>query len=195
MFERDSAAGKWCILRANGPATLRLAASLQAAGINAWTPTEHIRRRVPRGKTMERRIVAVTPTYVFVQAKHLPDLLQIERADISPHPRFSVFRYYGDTVFVRHAALHPLRLIQQESYRTGLPASGRFPGKARGSHYEVGDLLKLRSGAFAGFEAFVETSDGLTTTLQVGIFGRQVPLKVSTLQLREEGVTHAPTAA
>ncbi len=190
-----SRAGDWCILRTGGPATLRLASSLQDAGIDAWTPTEHIRRRVPRAQTKEWRIAPLAPTYVFVRSIHLADLRQIERAEISPHPRFSIFRYYGETVFVRHAALHPLRAIQQESYRDALPASGRRPGKPRGVAYEHGDIVKITDGAFNGFEAFVEVSDSLTTRLTVGIFGRDTGITVPTLQLRAAAVTRTGIAA
>jgi len=186
---------RWCILRTSGPSTLRLTASLQDAGMQAWTPTEHIRRRMPRGKTKEHRVVPLAPTYVFVRADRLEELQRIERAEITPHPRFSIFRHCGATVWVGHTMLHPLRMLQQDSYRQSLPASGRAPGKPRGAHYDVGDKVKLTTGAFTGFEAFVESSDGLTTTLTVGIFGRPTEVKVPTLQLRGASVSAARSAA
>lgn len=179
---------RWCVLRTSGPSTLRLTASLQAAGFDAWTPTEHVRRRVPRCKSTEYRPAPLAPTYVFVRAKHLAQLQRVERADITPHPRFSIFRHCGVTVWVRHMMLHPLRMLQQDSYRQSLPASGRAPGKPRGAQYGVGDKVKLTTGAFTGFEAFVESSDGLMTTLTVGMFGRPTEVKVPTLQLRGASV-------
>lgn len=174
----------WCVLRTSGPGTLRLVASLQDAGIHVWTPTEHVRRRVPRSKSTEYRIVPLAPTYAFVHAIHLDDLKRIERLDASPHPRFAIFRYYGETVFVRHGELDALRAQQQDSYRSALRASGRAPGKPRGQAFEHGDTVKITSGAFNGFEAFVELSDGLTTTLSVSLFGRAQEVKVETLHLR-----------
>jgi transcription antitermination factor NusG len=188
-------ASRWCVLRTSGPSTMRLATSLQDAGMEAWTPTEHIRRRMPRGKSTEHRIAPMAPTYVFVRADLLGELQRIERAEITPHPRFSIFRYCGDTVFVQHALLHPMRVRQQDSYRASLPASGRSPGKPRGAAYDVGDAVRLTTGAFSGFQAFVENSDGLTTTLTVGIFGRPTEVKVPTLQLRGASVSVEPTAA
>ncbi|WP_261270356.1 transcription termination/antitermination protein NusG [Sphingomonas sp. LC-1] len=191
----DGKATRWFILRTSGPSTMRLAASLQDAAIEAWTPTEHIRRRVPRSKNTEFRIVPLAPTYVFVRGDRLDEMQRIERAEVTPHPAFSIFRHCGKTVFVRHSNLHPMRLIEQDSYRRSLPASGRRPMKKRGERYEVGDAVKLTMGAFAGFEAFIESSDGLVTTLKVGIFGRPTEVKVPTLQLREASVSVANTAA
>lgn len=186
---------RWCILRAGGPSTMKLTASLQAAGFDAWTPTEHAKRRRPRGKGSEYRIVPLAPTYVFVRSRHLADLQRIERADITPHPRFSIFRYYGETVFVPHRQLHPMRERQQDTYVSSLPASGRAPGKPRGAAYTVGDTVKIASGPFAGFEGYVELSDGLTTTLIVSIFGRAQEVKVQTLQARGKGLLAEPSAA
>lgn len=181
-------ANDWCILRMSGPGTLVLVASLQGAGMDVWTPTEHVRRRVPRSKSTEHRIVPLAPTYVFARRDHLADLQRIERMDVSPHPRFSIFRYYGETVFVRHCELSPLRAMQQDSYRSSLPASGKAPGKARGKSYDVGDVVTFTTGPFTGFEGFVDLSDGLTTTVIVSLFGRAQEVKVETLQLRSRNV-------
>lgn len=189
------ARGDWCILRTSGAKTLPLMRSLAEAGFNAWTPTEHIRRRVPRGKSTEYRIVPLSPTYVFVQAHHLPDLRGIERSEITRHPPFSIFRHYGNTVFVRHGTLHPLLALQQDSYRSSLPMTGRSPGKPRGEQYQEGDKVKLTTGAFTGFDAYVKSSDGLTTTLTVGIFGRATEVKVPTLHLRNASVFTKRSAA
>lgn len=193
-IDRHSASG-WCILRTSGPSTLRLVASLQDAGFAVWTPTEHVRRRVPRSKSTEHRIVPLAPTYAFVKAAHVDDLKRIERLDVSPHPRFSIFRYYGETVFVRHGELAALRAQQQISYRNALPASGRAPGKPRGQEFEHGSTVKITSGAFTGFQAYVELSDGLTTTLSVSLFGRAQEIKVETLHLRSHLVSELSSAA
>lgn len=184
----ERAASDWCILRMSGPGTLSLVASLQGAGMDVWTPTEHIKRRVPRTKSTEHRIVPLAPTYAFARRAHLDDLQRIERMDVSPHPRFSIFRYYGETVFVRHAATAPLRALQQDSYRSSLPASGRAPGRARGEPYQVGECVKIKAGPFTGFDAFVELSDGLMTTLTLSLFGRAQEVKVETLHLRSRNV-------
>ena len=188
-------ASSWCILRMSGPGTLALAASLQDAGMEAWTPTEHVRRRVPRSKSTEHRIVPLAPTYVFARALHLEDLKRIERLDVSPHPRFSIFRYYGETMFVRHRELSALRSLQQDSYRSSLPASGRAPGKPRGQAFEHGDKVKITTGAFTGFEAYIELSDGLMTTLSISLFGQAREVKVETLHLRANLLSVGSSAA
>lgn len=185
----------WCILRMSGSATLALVTSLQDAGMDVWTPTEHIKRRVPRSKSAEHRIVPLAPTYAFVRRPHLADLQRIERMDGSPHPRFSIFRYYGETVFVRHRELCSLRAQQQDSYRSSLPASGRAPGKARGIAYDVGDEVTFTTGSFTGFKGFVDVSDGLTTTVIISLFGRAQEVKVETLQLRSRNVPVRKKAA
>ena len=172
-----------------------LVASLQAAGMDVWTPTEHVKRRVPRSKSTEYRVVPMAPTYAFARAGLLPELKQIERLDVSPHPRFSIFRYYGETVFVRHRELSALRSQQQDSYRTALPASGRAPGKPRGEAFDHGDTVKITSGPFTGFEAYIELSDGLMTTLSVSLFGRAQEVKVETLHLRSNLVSNKALAA
>lgn len=188
-------AGRWCILRTSGPSTLRLATSLQAAGFEAWTPVERLRRRVPRSKTVEYVLASVTPTYVFVCEQHLSALRLMERQPGNGHPQFSIFRYYGDMVLVRHTALHPLRLLQQNSYRDSLPVVRNVNRKKRGNAYDVGDAIKPATGPFAGFECLVESSDGLTTTATVIIFGRQTGVKFSTSQLRDDGVREIASAA
>ena len=195
MVDREATSQHWCILRMSGPGTMKLVASLQEAGLCVWTPTEHIRRRVPRGKTTEHKVVAMAPTYAFAAAHHLPELQYITRLDVSPHPHFSIFRYYGDTVFVRHAQLHRMRMLQQDSYVASLPATGRRYGKPRGAAFDNGQTVKILQGPFSGFEAFVETSDGLTTTLSLNLFGRVTRTYVATLHLRSLNVPDRKYAA
>lgn len=192
---RDVGADSWCVLRTSGPATLRLAASLQAAGIAAWAPTEHIRRRVPRSKEVEHRIVSAAPTYVFAEASALHALRQIERADITPHPRFSIFRHAGKPVFIKHRELHALRHKQQASYVASLPTTGRSPCKPRGAAFEIGEAVTFHQGAFAGLQGYVQSSDGLVTTLTVTLFGRSAGVKVDTLQFRSRNVPAETSAA
>jgi transcription antitermination factor NusG len=188
-------ATRWCILRTSGPSTLRLTASLQAAGFDAWTPTEHVRRRVPRCKNTEYRVAPLAPTYVFVRAGHLAELQRIERADITPHPRFSIFRFRGETVFIRHGEMHPLRVLQQRSYVASLPSTGRSPGKPRGEPFTPGMTVSFAQGPLTGLEGYVETSDGRTTRLAITLFGRTSAVEVETLHLRSLNVPAEKPAA
>jgi transcriptional antiterminator NusG len=167
---------------------MRLAASLQEAGVSAWTPTQHVRRRVPRSKSVEHRIAPLAPTYVFVSADHLSELQKTERAAFSIHPRFSIFRHCGAPVFVKHRALHPLRVLQQQSYADALPNSGKRPSKRDGAHYDVGDRVAFTTGSFAGFEGFVEQSDGFITKVTISLFGRAQGVSVPTSQLGSRNV-------
>lgn len=79
----EHAISDWCILRMSGPGTLGLNTSLQDAVMDVWTPTEHIKRRVPRSKSTEHRIVPLAPTYAFARYAHLVDLRRSERMDAS----------------------------------------------------------------------------------------------------------------
>ena len=188
-------AGRWCILRTTGSRTLKLAASLQEAGLDAWTPIEQVRRRLPRCKQIEHVRVAMTPSYVFVRECHLPQLRRMEAIHGYPHPSFSIFRYYGSTVLVRHHALHTLRELQQSSYLSALPASPNRSSKPRSEPFSPGDTVKLITGGLAGLECIVEASDGLITTLAVPLFGRAAGVKVPTRQLRVDGVIEFSSAA
>lgn len=67
----------WAILRTSGPSTLLLAKALREAGFDAWSPVEIQNRRRPRSKDRFEREVAVMPSYVFVDADRLVELLQI----------------------------------------------------------------------------------------------------------------------
>lgn len=186
---------RWCILRMAGPSTMRLVGSLQDAGLAVWTPTEHIKRRVPRGKVSEHRIVPLAPTYAFARACHLPDLQRLTRLEVSPHPRFSIFHYYGETVFVRHHHLHPLRERQQDSFVASLPKSGRYFKRGRGEPFVAGDEVTFSSGPMAGIRCFVQTSDDRVTTLNLRLFGRTSEMQVDTLQLRSPNVLERNSAA
>lgn len=186
---------RWCILRTASPRTMPLARSLAEAGFEAWTPTDHITRRVPRGDRVERFLVPLMPSYVFVREHHLPALREIERADVRLHPAFSVWKYAGDTLYVRHAALHPLRAEQQRRYLASLPKQPHARTKDHGEPYAPGDRFAYPDGPFAGLMCEVEESNGRITTVSVTLFGRRTPLKRETSQLRANGVAPSASAA
>lgn len=192
----DNLTQRWCILRTSGPKTMKLTSSLQAAGFEAWTPIERICRRVPRRKGSEHFSVAFIPTYVFVREHHLTDLRRIEMMDVSSHPRFSIFRYHGATVFVPHASLHGLRARQQQSHVASLPSTGKPAfAKPRAEPFISGDVLALPNGPFAGLNCEVDRSDGKTTTLTIRLFGRTTEMTIPTSQLRHDRVATVAAAA
>lgn len=92
----------WCILRTSGARTLPLAASLSAAGLEAWTPTRTIKRqrfgarpRVERHRVTVEMDVAILPTFVFARVTHILDLEHAAKDPASQHPPFSVFHHAG----------------------------------------------------------------------------------------------------
>lgn len=186
-----SAGRRWCILRTGPSRTLRLAASLQGAGFDAWAPSERSHRRVPRRSANRTVYAALTPSYVFVREDHLDAMRRIERMEFSTHPRFSIFRYFGATVFVPHRGLHALRALEQDSYRSSLPNTGKPAGqKPRGDAYTPGDVITLPAGPLAGIPCEVEQSDGRTTALRLRLFGRDAGVvKIETSKLRMDGIS------
>lgn len=92
----------WCILRTSGGRTLALAASLNAAGLEAWTPVRTFKRQ-KQGSRLRldgRRITVeidapILPTFVFARAAHLLDLEAAASDPTNEHPPFSVFHHAG----------------------------------------------------------------------------------------------------
>lgn len=149
-----------------------------------------------RSKVKERFKAALTPTYVFVREVHLPLLRGLETADVTKHPRFTIFRFYDETVFIHHRTLHPMREREQDSFRASLPASGKHhQGKGRGKPFASGDIVTFAEGPFAGLPCHVEMSDGRTTNLRLTLFGSACGVKIETSRLRENGVATVASAA
>lgn len=188
--------GRWFVLRSRPAQTAQLAASLQSAGIDAWTPIERVERRLSRSKVKERFKAALTPTYVFVREVHLPLLRGLEGAAVTQHPHFTIFRFYEETVLIDHRTLHPMREREQDSYRASLPASGKHhQGKGRGKPFSAGDVVTLAEGPFAGLPCHVEMSNGRSTSLRLTLFGSTCGVKIETSRLRENGVAKVASAA
>lgn len=104
----------WCILRTSGRFTLRLAESLAADGIEAWTPTVTRRVTVPRMNAKRDVVLPLLPGFVFARSRHLWSLV-----DRSEDPRqsigFSVFRHLERYPVIRDRQLDPLRNEERRS--------------------------------------------------------------------------------
>jgi hypothetical protein len=109
---------RWFILRTGGPQTLPLARSLADAGYDVWTPARTIRRVIGQGTRKGARVmeqdVPILPTFVFAREPHLFALAAEAGAEISPHPRFSIFRQGGRVPLVGDAEV---RGLQEEEAR------------------------------------------------------------------------------
>lgn len=165
----------WCILTTAGTRTLALARSLAAAGIEAWTPqrTEHRTGRGKKRKEVVQIDVAITPTFVFVRAKHLPELFRIRDLPVSPHPAFRMLRHRDRVPVIRDSSLAALRAAEERFAVSALKAVRR--------RIAPGTAVHLKKGAWAGLTGVVEGStdrdakvvlaNGFSITIASWLFG------------------------
>ena len=173
----------WIILRTSGPRTLKLAASLNAAGVDAWTPIGTARRRA-RGQKNRRDVPApITPTFVFARAHHLADLLRHAAVPARQHPDFSILHDRARVPVIHDASLVPLRQAEEGArlqQRKSAPRSAR-----------LGASVTLTSGAFAGMTGLVESSSEREAAVN---FGGGFIVTIATYLLPED-VLSARTSA
>jgi hypothetical protein len=148
--DQGGAVQRWCILTTAGPRTLPLARALAAAGIAAWTPAR-MQRKVGRGKQRDQVVqveTAITPTFVFVAAEHLADLLRIRALPVSPYPPFRLMRHGDRIPLVNNAGLASLRAAEKRFAQSLLKTTRR--------KVAIGTAVRLNKGAFAGMTGVVE---------------------------------------
>lgn len=181
MNGRDNGADGWCILRCAPARTLKLAASLDDAGIEAWTPGETQQRR--RGRARERVDVEapIMPTFVFARASHLPAIADVVRAPVSPHPAFSLFRLHGRIPLVAERDIAALRRIEERGRLRQLRGERRV--------IPIGTEIRMTEGSFAGMAGVVEDGDGKFALVA---FGGSFRVKIATFLLRTDEVQQQP---
>ena len=113
----NAALQRWCILRTSGRSTLPLAQSLAGAGFDVWTPREVISRRRGPARTRIEYEAPLIATFVFARAIAIPALERILMLPSSPHPPFSIFRYYGKIPLLAAHAVDALREEEAERAR------------------------------------------------------------------------------
>lgn len=148
--DRDGAVQRWCILITAGPRTLPLAKSLAGAGMTAWTPSR-MQRKVGRGKQRDKQVqveLPITPTFVFVAAEHLAEILRIRALPVSPYPAFRVLRHGDRIPLVSNAGLASLRAAEDRFAQSLLKTTRRS--------VPIGATVRLSKGAFAGMTGIVE---------------------------------------
>lgn len=174
----------WCILRTGPARTLKLKASLQAAGLDAWTPTGVVYRRVIRGKKgTTPHDAPIAPGFVFVRAEQLPTIFHVLTNPLSPHPAFSLFRHLGSPAYVADRELAFLRALEERERKRARRGTKVAP-------FEVGESVPM-SGAWTGLSAVVEASDARFTMLKIG----PLTIKVETCALRDDRVATTASAA
>jgi transcription antitermination factor NusG len=181
----------WFILRTAGRSTLNLAASLAEDGFETWTPVRMARIRVPRMNVKRDVRLPLLPSFVFVKAAHLVDLLELAQMIEKPrrdpnggrwsrpaHRDFSVFHYLDSIPMVADRHLDPLRSKEREI----IPKKDA-PGFNRGAKVRVG------SGAFGGLRGKVERCKSGYALVVFTDFKR--PVKIPTWLLSEDEATSA----
>lgn len=163
----------WIILRTGGTQTMPLVRSLEAAGFGVWSPTKAVMKRRPRSNERREIIAPVLPSYVFAKVEHLTALLIEADRNVSPHPRFSVFRYCGRVPTISERALDNLRKIERRN----------MPEKAARA-FKHGELVRITEGGFAGLTGIVKTGRGRYT--MVLFPGFAMPIKVKSMLLVDE---------
>jgi hypothetical protein len=81
----------WGALRCHSLQTLALADALAALDVGGWSPRVPLRRRLPRARSTEVRLVALLPSFVFVPFDHLERALDLGEAGKVPPARAFTF--------------------------------------------------------------------------------------------------------
>jgi hypothetical protein len=171
----------WCIIRTSPGRTIPVAASLNEAGIEAWTPNFTIVSRAGRARQRVQRKVPLIEGIVFAKSEHLPELIAIGRKSgmihrtwsserrcmvSHDHPPFSVFRYQGSYPTVRDRDLDPLRLAERAATKP-----------ARATPIEPGRAVCFPGAGFDGLTGIVQNCEGRFAV--VAFPGFSIPVKIS----------------
>jgi transcription antitermination factor NusG len=169
-------ADTWCILRCRGAATLRLAESLTDDGLEAWSPRETRKIRIPRMNVRRDVVLPLLPSYVFAKASQLVELLQLSAMPIKPrrgaqseasHADFSVMHCFGKLPLVADTDLNGLRSLEAKL----------TPRKKAEHSFPEGAEVKVESGSFGGMVGCVKRSDRGQTLV---CFNEKYTVKIST---------------
>lgn len=185
----------WVILRTTGRHTLRLAETLSEDGYEAWTPVESKTITIP-AKNVKRKIkLPIMPSYVFVRAAYLIDLIQMSgmkpiprRVAVRPldraeewrpfHADFSVMHYHDRIPVVSDHHLQSLRTIEQKR-NPRQKAAPLTPG--------VNVRVKQEGGCYAGMTGRVERSESTWTLVCIN---ERRTVKISTSLLSVDEIQH-----
>lgn len=166
----------WIILRTSGPRTLKLAASLLVAGIEAWTPAHMVRSRNVRAKNRRVTAAPIMPTFVFVRQCHRADLAQVLAMPMNPHPAFSIFRHIEGIPVIADHTLTSLRAVEERAQRAVL--------REKRVTFLAGQTVKVERGPATGMSGVVRKSDDKFAFVAFG----SIEMKIATFLLAEERV-------
>lgn len=169
----------WAILRTAGASTIRLAQTLTAAGIEAWTPTEARMKRLPRSKAQREITAPILPTFVFARADRIVELRALAKATKKAQPDFSVFVYRGGERAVSDEDLEPLRQAERD-------AAHQARKRKQADPIPVGTEVRVETGVGAGLEGVVGRSSKKETIVLFPTSA--IPLTIATSILQPVAV-------
>jgi hypothetical protein len=138
----------WGALRCHSTQTLQLADSLAERGLCGWTPRVPVRRRLPRQRKVETKIVAVLPSFVFVPFEQLERALDLGLTGTVPRSR--PFTFNDSRPVLPRAQLDGLRLIEHK----------RADLRRAPSQFRTGETVRLIYGHLHGQQATVVKRKG-----------------------------------
>lgn len=159
----------WVILRCAGSRTLALAASLNEAGFEAYSPLGIEEKRVGPLRTRTEVAVASMPCYVLARVDRLHDLLALSHAPAltyqiwdaeqrkmitKGHPWFTVFRG-GNHRYIPDADVSALRRSERR------PRTKQEP-----KVFAIGDQVSTDDGGFSGLVGTVVEVAGKMISVQ-----------------------------
>lgn len=199
--------GDWIILRTASSRTLQLAASLNEAGFEAWTPVEVRDRLAARTRKPVEQSIAITPSFVFAPSDRLRELLALSRSPnltcqvwdaklrrmvSKGHPHFTVFHLHGRCPTITETSLAPLHEL--ESKLATILSARRERAKRKGEppRFKAGDRVRISEGAFGGLDLeVVEANTG--KMVLVTYQGWVNPIEISAWTLRDVQVSVGTT--
>lgn len=174
---------RWFAVRTAGPRTINLARSLAEAGHEAWTPVRVTRRRLSRSKVRVEREGAMLPTFVFVRADALRDLLTCLSMPSNPHPAFSIFRHNGNIALFDGGSLSTMRLNEdKERERIERERLADLRREHR-REFTPGTAVRVPTGGFAGMTGVVQEGDDRFALVS---FGGRMNVKIATFLLSDD---------
>lgn len=139
----EAQAETWAALRCQSVQTLALASSLQAEGVGGWSPSVTVRRRFPRKRKAELRIVPLLPSFVFVPFPLADNALEL--GDLGRVPRAWPFLFNGNRPAVPVDQLLAMQCAKPRS---------------NGEQFQPGETVRFTSGPFQGLTALVLSRKG-----------------------------------
>jgi hypothetical protein len=176
MNRETEIGNRWCILRCSPGRTLPLAASLNDAGIEAWTPTGKSMRRQGRTRKAVKVPCPIMPTFVFARERHIAALEACcGMPFLNPHPPFSIFRHRGTISKISDAALDAIRTEERRQTPRSFPKDGKV-------------TMPSDSGAWTGLTGIIDRVEGKFLVALFNLFGRVVEVKIDHCELPDDAI-------